>query len=145
MIVLIIIALAACAGAGYTWWRYQQISNAPAQAARPVPAPVPVFMVLDTFTVNVQNPDNDMDRVLYVGLTLQLPDEATRKALNDYLPMVRSRLLLLLSRQQSSELASEQGKQQLADKIKQTLHEPLYKGQTPAVVSDVLFTAFILR
>ncbi|CAK8743671.1 hypothetical protein SODG_006807 [Sodalis praecaptivus] len=102
-------------------------------------------MVLETFTVNVANPDNDLDRVLYVGLTLRLPNEETRKTFNDYLPLVRSRLLLLLSRQQASELACPLGKQGLIDKIKQTLAEPLVAGQPPQVVDDVLFTAFILR
>lgn len=36
-------------------------------------------MPLDTFTVNLVTPDNDPDRVLYIGLTLRLPDEATRR------------------------------------------------------------------
>lgn len=100
---------------------------------------------MDTFTVNLVNPDNDPDRVLYVGFTLRLPDEDTRRRLNDYLPEVRSRLLLLLSRQSAAQLATEQGKQALVEQIKQALAPPLVKTQPPQVVSDVLFTAFILR
>ena len=109
------------------------------------PPAAPVFFALDTFTVNLVNADNDPDRVLYVGFTLRLPDEATRLRMNDYLPEVRSRLLLLLSRQDSLKLASEQGKQALVEQIKQSLAPPLVKGQPPQVVNDVLFTAFILR
>ncbi|WP_459447970.1 hypothetical protein [Erwinia amylovora] len=30
---------------------------------------MPVFYALETFTVNLINPDNDPDRVLYVGFT----------------------------------------------------------------------------
>ncbi|CCP06949.1 Flagellar fliL protein [Erwinia amylovora MR1] len=106
---------------------------------------MPVFYALDTFTVNLINPDNDPDRVLYVGFTLRLPDEETRLRISDYLPEVRSRLLLLLSRQTAASLSNEQGKQQLVTQIKQVLAPPLVQGQPQQVVTDVLFTAFILR
>ncbi|BAE75327.1 flagellar basal body-associated protein FliL [Sodalis glossinidius str. 'morsitans'] len=135
---LVIVLIAASGAAGYFWWQLRA-----AATTSLAPPPAPVFMVLETFTVNVANPDNDLDRVLYVGLTLRLPNEETRKTFNDYLPLVHSRLLL--SRQQAGELASPQGKQGLIDKIKQTLAEPLVAGQPPQVVDDVLFTAFILR
>jgi Flagellar basal body-associated protein len=146
IILLTIVAVAACAAAGYSWWLLQQRDGG-AQTAiekEKPPAP-PVFMPLDTFTVNLVTPDNDPDRVLYIGLTLRLPDEATRRQLNDFLPEVRSRLLMLLSRQEAGHLANEQGKQQLVAQIKETLSAPLVKGQPKQVVSDVLFTAFILR
>lgn len=66
----------------------------------------PVFYALDTFTVNL----GDADRVLYIGITLRLKDEATRSRLSEYLPEVRSRLLLLFSRQDAAVLATEEGK-----------------------------------
>lgn len=84
-------------------------------------------MPLDTFTVNLVTPDNNPDRVLYIGLTLRLPDESTRRQLNDFLPEVRSRLLMLLSRQEASQLANEQGKQRLVAQIKDVLSPPLVK------------------
>ena len=107
IILLTIVAVAACAAAGYSWWLLQQRDGG-AQTAiekEKPPAP-PVFMPLDTFTVNLVTPDNDPDRVLYIGLTLRLPDEATRRQLNDFLPEVRSRLLMLLSRQEAGHLAN---------------------------------------
>ena len=95
--------------------------------------------------MNLVNKDNDLDRVLYAGFTLRLPDEDTSQRINDYLPEVRSRLLLLLSRQDADQLASEQGKQALVEQIKQVLAPPLVQGQPRQTVNDVLFTAFILR
>lgn len=149
MILLILISLGACAAAGYSWWLMQQYKDQDgkpaASAKKPEPPAVPVFMPLETFTVNLMTPDNNPDRVLYIGLTLRLPDEMTRRQLNDFLPEVRSRLLMLLSRQEAGQLASEQGKQQLVAQIKDVLSPPLIKGQPKQVVSDVLFTAFILR
>lgn len=146
VILLVLITLGACSAAGYIWWQMQQNKDGkPTATAKVQPPPAPVFMPLDTFTVNLVTPDNDPERVLYIGLTLRLPDEATRRQLNDFLPEVRSRLLMLLSRQEAGQLANEQGKQQLVAEIKDVLSTPLVKGQPKQVVSDVLFTAFILR
>lgn len=136
---LVIITLAACATAGYSYWRMQQ---KPTTAANePPPPPAPVFFALDTFTVNL----GDADRVLYIGVTLRLKDEATRARLNEYLPEVRSRLLLLFSRQDAAVLSTEDGKQKLIAAIKETLSSPLVAGQPKQDVTDVLYTAFILR
>lgn len=103
--------------------------------------PSPVFYALDTFTVNL----GDADRVLYIGVTLRLKDEATRSRLSEYLPEVRSRLLLLFSRQDAAVLATEEGKKNLIAEIKTTLSTPLVAGQPKQDVTDVLYTAFILR
>ena len=138
---LVLITLAACATAGYSYWRMQQEPSSAAAKAEAPPPPAPVFYPLDTFTVNL----GDADRVLYVGITLSLKDEETRARLNDYLPEVRSRLLLLFSRQDASALATDVGKQKLVDAIKQTLATPLVNGQPKQEVTDVLYTAFILR
>ena len=137
---LVLITLAACATAGYSYWRMQQQPSASVKA-EPPPPPAPVFFALDTFTVNL----GDADRVLYIGITLRMKDEATRSRLNEYLPEVRSRLLLLFSCQNAATLATEEGKQQLITAIKETLATPLVVGQPKQVVTDVLYTAFILR
>lgn len=137
---LVIITLAACATAGYSYWRMQQHPTS-AASEQPPPPPAPVFFPLDTFTVNL----GDADRVLYIGVTLRLKDEATRARLNDYLPEVRSRLLLLFSRQDAAALSTEEGKQKLIVAIKETLSPPLVAGQPKQDVTDVLYTAFILR
>ncbi|ROP62561.1 flagellar FliL protein [Enterobacter sp. BIGb0383] len=138
---LVLITLAACATAGYSYWRMHQEPSAPAAAAEPPPPPTPVFFALDTFTVNL----GDADRVLYVGITLRLKDDATRARISEYLPDVRSRLLLLFSRQDATQLATDAGKQNLVNAIKETIAPPLVPGQPKQEVTDVLYTAFILR
>lgn len=143
-VALIVIVIAAGGAAGYFWWQHK-LPGQMADTMAPAPAPVPVFLPLETFTVNLVNPTNDPDRVLYIGLTLRVPDDATRKQMTDFLPAVRSRLLLLLTRQDAATLAGDQGKQQLIEQIKVVLNEPLAAGQPRPVVNDVLFTAFILR
>lgn len=137
---LVLITLAACAAAGYSYWRMQHKPAADAKVEAP-PPPAPVFFALDTFTVNL----GDADRVLYVGITLRLKDDATRARLSEYLPEVRSRLLMLFSRQDAAQLATNEGKQNLANAIKETIATPLVPGQPKQEVTDVLYTAFILR
>lgn len=140
MPLLVLVTLAACATAGYSYWRMQQQPTI-AHANKPEPPPAPVFFALDTFTVNL----GDADRVLYIGITLRLKDDATRQRFSEFLPEVRSRLLLLFSRQDAAALATDEGKQKLVEAIKNTLAPPLVAAQPQQVVSDVLYTAFILR
>lgn len=137
--ILVFITLAACASAGYSYWHSHQVAADDKAQQRVVPSPV--FYALDTFTVNL----GDADRVLYIGITLRLKDEATRSRLSEYLPEVRSRLLLLFSRQDAAVLATEEGKKNLIAEIKTTLSTPLVAGQPKQDVTDVLYTAFILR
>ncbi|HAJ4037385.1 TPA: flagellar basal body-associated protein FliL [Escherichia coli] len=122
--ILVFITLAACASAGYSYWHSHQVAADDKAQQRVVPSPV--FYALDTFTVNL----GDADRVLYIGITLRLKDEATRSRLSEYLPEVRSRLLLLFSRQDAAVLATEEGKKSLIAEIKATLSTPLVAGQT---------------
>ncbi|ACY84983.1 flagellar basal body-associated protein FliL [Edwardsiella piscicida] len=143
VLILLVLFAALAAGGGYFGWHYYQQTQQ--HTVKQAPIPLPVFMALDPFTVNLLSNGDDSDRVLYVGITLRLPDEGTRKRLNDYLPEVRSRLLMLLSRQQAATLASEQGKKALMDEIKSTLRAPVVSGQPAQMVNDVMFTAFILR
>lgn len=69
VILLVLISVVACGAAGYSWWLLQQHKNgAEPAAAKQQPPAAPVFMPLDTFTVNLVTPDNNPDRVLYIGL-----------------------------------------------------------------------------
>ena len=79
--ILVFITLAACASAGYSYWHSHQVAADDKAQQRVVPSPV--FYALDTFTVNL----GDADRVLYIGITLRLKDEATRSRLSEYLPV----------------------------------------------------------
>ncbi|AOM39526.1 flagellar basal body-associated protein FliL [Xenorhabdus hominickii] len=143
IILLILIAVLGVAIGGYSWWTVKQSTNNSTEKTKVIEAPV--FMTLEPFTVNLIDNDEHFDRVLYVGVTLRLSDEKTRQLFHDYLPEVRSRMLLLLSRQKATDLAKDDGKMRLVEEIKQTLHPTLIPGETDQVITDVLFTTFILR
>ncbi len=97
---IILFALLALAGAGfggYTWWTTQQGAQTDSEEEKRPNMPQPIFMELEPFTVNLTGAADTPDRVLYIHVTLRLANEKSRKQLHEYLPEVRSRLLLLLS------------------------------------------------
>ncbi len=148
ILLMMLIAVGACALAGYTFYEMKNMKAGAAgdektQAKNVAPA-VPLYVPMDTFTVSLQPTANDSDRVLYIGLTLKVKDGETKSVLEEYLPEVRSRLLILLAHQTAADISSEEGKTRLIEKIKATVSKPLAPNRS-AVVTDVLFNAFILR
>ncbi len=145
-----LIAIVACALAGYAVYelRSVKIQAAGGESAHheaPPPEPViPVYVPLDAFTVSLKPVATDTDRVLYIGLTLRVKDEASRGFITEFLPEVRSRLLMLFSERTAEELSMQQGKTQLLADIKQISNKPFADGKN-AVVTDVLLNDFILR
>lgn len=109
IILLLVIAIIAAAFGGYSWWALKHAKSGTTGTSQQKVIPAPVFMSLEPFTINLIDEEEHLDRVLYIGITLRLHDENTRKRLHDYLPEVRSRLLLLLSRQHANKIATDAG------------------------------------
>ncbi|MBD3895223.1 flagellar basal body-associated protein FliL [Halomonas sp. ML-15] len=107
-------------------------------------APAPIFVDINPFTVNLQSRHYDQ-RLLYVGLSLRVGNETTRELIEEHMPQVRSRLLMLLSSQQAEELTSPEGKQQLSAEILALFDQPLTDPQPSLMVNDVLYTEFIVQ
>ncbi|HEE8950843.1 TPA: flagellar basal body-associated protein FliL [Providencia rettgeri] len=145
LILLTLIALAGAGFGGYTWWTTQQGTQTVNEEEKRPNMPQPIFMELEPFTVNLTGAADAPDRVLYIHVTLRLANEKSRKQLHEYLPEVRSRMLLLLSEQKAKNIETHEGKLQLMKDIKQTLTPTLIPGDTDQDISDVLFTTFILR
>ncbi|MCP1315113.1 MULTISPECIES: flagellar basal body-associated protein FliL [unclassified Halomonas] len=110
-------------------------------AAKPEP---PVFTRIEPFTVNLSD-DRYGSRLLYTGITLRVGDEQSKKIIEEHMPQVRSRLLILLSGKQASELTSVEGKEALAQAIIGRLNVPLVENQPPLDLQEVLFTDFIVQ
>lgn len=104
----------------------------------------PTYVPLDTFTVSLKPTDKEDGRVLYIGLTLRVKDNKSQDLVQQFLPEIRSRLLMLFSRQTAESLSTDAGKQRLIENIKQDINLPLGDNQI-VMVTDVLFNAFILR
>lgn len=132
----------------YLLLREEAGSAATAAAGQQEPSPAraenPIFVRIDPFTVNLQG-DQMANRLLYVGLSLQVGNNETRDFLVEHMPQVRSRLLILHSAQSPARLASLEGKQNLVQGILNTLSEPMSNRQPELLIDDVLFTEFIVQ
>lgn len=104
----------------------------------------PIYVKIEPFTVNLQG-DLYASRLLYMGLSLQVGNDDTREFLQENMPQVRSRLLVLNSAQDPQALATAEGKEKLAADIIARLSEPMAAGQPELQIDDVLFTEFIVQ
>lgn len=104
----------------------------------------PIFVNVGPLTVNLQS-DAYGQRLLYIGLTLQVANIESRDMLARHMPEVQSRLLMLLSGQNAEELIPAEGKQKLADAILATFGKPLAQAQATPDITAVLFTNFIVQ
>lgn len=140
LIIGVALALLGSGGAG-AWYFTQQ--NSDPGAAKAEPPALPVFVSLEPFTVNLQ-PDNG-EQYLQVALTLQVSDEAQTELIKLHMPQVRSRLLLLLSSKQASEILTVEGKNHLASEIIAQLKQPFTPKAAPQNIRSVFFTSFVIQ
>jgi len=101
----------------------------------------PVFSKLDTFVVNLAGPSGTL---LQVDLQAELADAAAQQRLTDYMPKVRSAVILLLSAKTPEEISSPEGKMKLKNQIKQVINGAMDSGEEEPV-KNVVFTSFIVQ
>ncbi|GIZ52680.1 flagellar basal body-associated protein FliL [Noviherbaspirillum aridicola] len=150
---LMIIALAAvvlAAGGGGAAWFFMKGSDhaeaeeaKPAKAAKQQPGKPPVFVPMEPFTVNLQS--EGIDQYLQVTVTMQVADDTQVELIKQYMPLVRSRILMLLASKKASELNTTEGKEKLQEEIVEAVSKPFTKKGDPLDVSAVLFTSFVIQ
>jgi flagellar protein FliL len=144
LFLLIAIVLLVLAGGGGATWYFTGEEAKPGEATeKHEPAKPPVFVVMEPFTVNLQHESGD--QYLQVSFTLQVADQTQVDQIKLYMPLVRSRLLLLLSSKKGSELATEEGKKKLQDEIIAKVKQPFTPQSPPQAVTGVFFTAFVIQ
>lgn len=107
------------------------------------PAKPSVFVALEPFVVNLQSESGD--KFLQVSMTLQVPDEEQANLIKLNMPQVRSRLLMLLSSKEATEILAAEGKEQLMEDIVNQIKLPFVAKGTPQKVNGVFFTSFIVQ
>jgi len=117
--------------------------TAPVNVPIPDSIPEPIFYELAPFTVTVEN--DVSERILHVGMTLRLADDASRERLERYMPEVRNRVLLELSHLTPDSLKGAQGRTDLAAAIITALNRPFAPLPVGQYVTDVLFTTFVVQ
>jgi flagellar basal body-associated protein FliL len=94
----------------------------------------PVFITLDEFLVNL--PGSGGEHYLQTKLVLRTADASTEKRITEFLPLVRDRVLSVLSARTVSELASVEGKAAMAKDIALVIN---------AIIEPQLTAIFILQ
>lgn len=145
MMVLLILSSSAAAVALYMVLSQPDGDARSALNVQATPEPqAPIFLPIEPFTVNLAD-DEYGPRLLYTGLSLKLGDERSQAVLEQHMPQVRSRLLMLFSGKQAEELTSPGGKQRLAVQVVAALEAPMSDDQPELAIDDVLFTEFIVQ
>ena len=117
------------------------VPGAFAQSGQPVAKPI--FVSLEPLTVNLQS--EGKSRFLHVGLALKMRDDKAQAQVQEVLPELRSRLLLLLSDRAAESLLSAADKARLAHEITAELNRPLSAGMPTQGISGVAFNAFVVQ
>lgn len=145
LIIIAVLLLVIIGGGGAGAWYFFNQKGASGNAAPKAAAParMPVFLAIEQFTVNLQPEVGE--QYLQVSLTLEISDQQQADLLKTFMPVVRSRLLLLLSSKKASELSTPDGKKKLQDDIIAAIKQPFRPQMSPAEVSSVSFTAFIIQ
>lgn len=139
-LVAVVLLLAGGAGGGAWWWMHR---GGTAEAAKPEQAKAPVFMNLEPFTVNLA--EEEGEHYLQMSVTFHVADEKTIDTMKAYLPVIRNRILLLLSSKKPSEIASAQGKAKLVDELTASVRASI-PGATPERgVVQAYLGAFVIQ
>jgi flagellar FliL protein len=144
IVIPVAVVVCALAGGGGYYFMSQRSASASAAPAAPPPAPEkPIFVTLEPLTVNVQS--EGRSRFLHVGMALKVRDEQAKGHVMEYMPEVRSRLLLLLSNRPPESLVTTEDKARLAEEIRLELSRPLGPGLPAQEIGSVSFNTFVVQ
>ncbi|WP_026434036.1 flagellar basal body-associated FliL family protein [Paracidovorax oryzae] len=134
VLIIAIVAVLVLAGGGAAWFLLSKRSHGDedeegggghakaAQAEHKEKVP-PTFLPIENMVVNLA--DTGGERFAQIGITLELADAKTSDQVKQYLPSIRSAILMLVSQRTSQELLSRDGKEKLAVDIRREVSKPL--------------------
>lgn len=142
LLVSLLAALGLLAAGGGAYYFLGQQAGPAAESAKAAPEK-PIFLTIEPLTVNLQS--EGRGRFLHLGLALKLRDEQSRAQLVEFMPELRSRLLLLLSNRSPESLVSTEDKARLADEIRVELNRPFGADRPGEAISGVSFNTFMVQ
>jgi flagellar FliL protein len=121
----LLIALVVLLGAGgaAAWYFLAGKGNGEAAERHATAPKPPVFVHLDPFTVNLSGDEGG--QYLQVGATLRVLDQSAADAAKQYMPEIRHRILGLLASKRPAEISSGEGRERLAEEIRQNINNIL--------------------
>lgn len=144
LIIILIVILALGGGIGGAWY-YMQSQIEEHEGDEPeIPKKKPTtFIELDIFTVNLQPEENNS--YLQVGLTVKAHETEVIDVIDDQMPEIRNRILLLLSSKEAAEISTIIGKQQLSTDITNEIKHVFDSEEMRNDIVGVLFTSFVIQ
>jgi flagellar FliL protein len=140
--VLLVVTLGLAGGFFMMWNKLSALntqSNAAAQNQQVQTAALGKLFPLDTFIVNLA--DQERSRYLRVTMDLELVAPTDTEKLNQRLPQVRDRILMLLPSKRFADIASTEGKSALRDEMIGKLN-----GLFPEnVITNIFFSEFVVQ
>lgn len=95
---------------------------------------------LEPFVVNLAG----FDRYLQVIVTLQIANGEVGERIKTYMPVIRHRLLLILSSKDSAQIQTLEGKQELIEEIKSSVNKTLNLKEHDGI-TDIFFENFVIQ
>lgn len=113
------------------------------ESAHADPKTALTYVPFETFTVNLL-PDPD-EKFLQLDLTMEVKGSELADKMKAQMPVLRNRVLLLLTSKKSTDIATPEGKAQLSAELLAELKKPLTEKGKPLNVTQVLFTSFVIQ
>ena len=98
-----------------------------------------ILYPLDTFTVNLKSDSGR--RYLKVTMSLELDGEELSLELDAKSPVLRDRVIRILTSKSLEEISSKQGKQKVSDQVMNTLNAMISDGE----IRGIYFTEFVIQ
>lgn len=139
-----VVLVIAAGAAGGGWFYLKPNGEDPNAVAAAEPKKQPTFLPIDQFTVNLSGAGGD--HFLQIAFTLEIADAKTIEEIKLQMPVIRSRLLLLLASKTVEDLSGTAGKQKLMGEILAESRAPLANGSSPSKgIENVHFSAFVIQ
>ncbi len=103
-----------------------------------------VFMTLDSFTVNLQQEEGG-EHYLQTSVVFEVADDKTADLIKAQMPVIRSKMLLLLSSKRPSEIKTPEGKERLASEIADEARKHAKLKSPELALANVHFNAFVIQ
>jgi flagellar FliL protein len=103
----------------------------------------PVFVNLDPFTVNLASEGGD--RFLQTTIVLQVADDKVVEQVKRYMPVLRNRILMLLSSKKPSELETSDGKLKLIAELVAATRESIPGPGETHGINNALLSSFVIQ
>jgi len=145
LIIAIVLAVLGAGGAAAYFMLLKPADHAEEEVKPVEPVGPPTFVVMDQFVVNLTDPDST--RYLQIGITYEVSSAATAEEIKNFTPVIRSRILLVLSGKNVSNLTSIEGKQQLMDELVDLARVTIKGDEKDPTrgIRDVHFSSFVIQ